>query len=69
MNYIKEFLFLVDSITDCDHSFDPQNLGEGYVRILAKELGHFDGTVNMRNMGWMDLLFPLLLAFGIQDVK
>ena len=48
---MKEFLFLGDSITDCDHSFDPQNLGEGYVRILAKELGHFDGTVNIKNMG------------------
>ena len=48
---MKEFLFLGDSITDCNHSFDPQNLGEGYVRILAKELGHFDGTAKIRNMG------------------
>ena len=48
---MKEFLFLGDSITDCDHSFDPQNLGEGYVRILAKELGYFDGITKIRNMG------------------
>lgn len=48
---MKELLFLGDSITDCDHSFDPQNLGNGYVRILAKELGHFTGTVKIKNMG------------------
>lgn len=29
-------LFLGDSITDAGHLFDPANLGEGYVSILAK---------------------------------
>lgn len=48
---MKELLFLGDSITDCDHSFDPQDLGDGYVRILAEELGHFTGTVKIKNMG------------------
>ena len=30
---MKRFVFLGDSITDCYHSFDPDNLGEGYVRF------------------------------------
>lgn len=29
-------LFLGDSITDAGHLFDPANLGEGYVSVLAK---------------------------------
>lgn len=48
---MKEFLFLGDSITDCGHSFDIENLGDGYVRILAEELGHFSGNVKIKNMG------------------
>jgi len=48
---MKEFLFLGDSITDCYHTFDPEDLGEGYVRMLAKELGHQRGELVVTNMG------------------
>ena len=30
---MKQFLFLGDSITDCGHAFDYEDLGEGYVRM------------------------------------
>lgn len=33
---MKHLLFLGDSITDCDHSFDPENLGYGYVRMIHR---------------------------------
>ncbi|MGN0335775.1 MAG: SGNH/GDSL hydrolase family protein [Lachnospiraceae bacterium] len=48
---MKNFLFLGDSITDCFHSFDKDNLGRGYVRMIAEDLGHFNGHVLVRNMG------------------
>ena len=33
-----KFLFLGDSITDAYHCFDPENLGEGYVRMIHDKL-------------------------------
>ena len=35
---MKEYVFLGDSITDCDHIYDPEGLGDGYVRFIASEL-------------------------------
>jgi lysophospholipase L1-like esterase len=35
---MKNLLFLGDSITDCNHYFDPDNLGYGYVRIISDKL-------------------------------
>ena len=35
-----ELLFLGDSITDCDHLFDQDQLGNGYVRMIAEQLGY-----------------------------
>ena len=35
---MKTLLFLGDSITDCNHSFEPENLGYGYVRMISEEL-------------------------------
>ena len=32
------YLFLGDSITDCNHYFDPENLGYGYVRMIHEAL-------------------------------
>ena len=32
---MKTLLFLGDSITDCNHYFDPENLGYGYVREVV----------------------------------
>ena len=34
----KIVLFTGDSITDCNHYFDPDNLGYGYVRIISDKL-------------------------------
>lgn len=35
---MKTILFLGDSITDCCHSFDPDNLGYGYVRCISDKI-------------------------------
>lgn len=35
---MKTILFLGDSITDCCHSFDPDNLGYGYVRLISEKI-------------------------------
>lgn len=35
---MKTLLFLGDSITDCNHYFDPENLGYGYVRSISAKL-------------------------------
>ena len=35
---MKTLLFLGDSITDCNHYFDPENLGYGYVRMIQSHL-------------------------------
>ena len=43
---MKQILFLGDSITDCYHSFDPDNLGEGYVRMIAESLHETHSAVN-----------------------
>ena len=41
---MKQFLFLGDSITDCNHCFDPENLGFGYVREISNILHTYDKT-------------------------
>lgn len=43
---MKRFVFLGDSITDCYHSFDPDNLGEGYVRMIHGKLNSDYETIN-----------------------
>lgn len=48
---MKTLLFLGDSITDCGHCFDPENLGQGYVRMIAKELSDRTGAVTIQNKG------------------
>ena len=35
---MKTILFLGDSITDCGHSFDPDHLGYGYVRLISEKI-------------------------------
>ena len=35
---MKTLLFLGDSITDCNHYFDPGNLGYGYVRMISEKI-------------------------------
>ena len=35
---MKEYIFLGDSITDCDHIYDPDGLGNGYVHFIADKL-------------------------------
>lgn len=44
-------LFLGDSITDCSHSFDRENLGYGFVRMIAEELSQTDNTLSVSNKG------------------
>lgn len=39
---MSNFLFLGDSITDAGHLFDPANLGDGYVSMLARDMRFYD---------------------------
>ena len=39
---MNEFIFLGDSITDCDHIYDPEGLGDGYVRNISAALASSD---------------------------
>lgn len=48
---MKHFLFLGDSITDCGHSFDPENLGNGYVRMIHGYFREQHEPVHLENMG------------------
>lgn len=41
---MKTILFLGDSITDCDHCFTSDNLGEGYVKMISESLPHHPET-------------------------
>ncbi len=48
---MKTLLFLGDSITDCNHYFDPENLGYGYVRMLSDKQNTPDKNYQVRNLG------------------
>ena len=48
---MNTFLFLGDSITDCDHSFDPDNLGNGYVRMISHYFSQTSKNICIHNMG------------------
>lgn len=48
---MKTLLFLGDSITDCNHSFEPENLGYGYVRMISEELHTPDKKYQIFNKG------------------
>ncbi len=43
---MKTILFLGDSITDCNHSFDPDNLGYGYVRLISEKISDDARCIN-----------------------
>lgn len=48
---MKTMLFLGDSITDCNHYFDPENLGYGYVHMIADKINTPDKNYQVRNYG------------------
>lgn len=48
---MKTLLFLGDSITDSGHCFDPENLGDGYVRIIAEQFFNQKEPVKILNKG------------------
>ena len=48
---MKKLLFLGDSITDCSHSFEPENLGCGYVRMISDKLNTPDKRYRVINKG------------------
>lgn len=77
-----QFIFLGDSITDCSHSFTADNLGDGYVRMIADAVGTkhqvinfgIDGfTVSAVNRLWnqkSDTVTPDLITIlvGVNDL-
>lgn len=48
---MKTLLFLGDSITDCNHYFEPENLGFGYVRMISEKLNTPDKNYQVLNKG------------------
>lgn len=48
---MKQFLFLGDSITDCGHAFDYEDLGEGYVRMIYNSFHLNNQKVRVLNRG------------------
>lgn len=48
---MKTLLFLGDSITDCNHCFEPKNLGFGYVRMIHEALNSQNTQYQIINKG------------------
>lgn len=48
---MSTLLFLGDSITDCNHNFEPENLGFGYVRLISEKINTPDKTYQVLNKG------------------
>lgn len=48
---MKKILCLGDSITDCDHCFSSDMLGNGYVKILSHKLAEQGKNCQVRNCG------------------
>ena len=48
---MKTLFFLGDSITDCNHLFDPDNLGYGYVRLISDKINAPDKNYQVQNFG------------------
>ena len=57
---MKQLLFLGDSITDCNHYFDPENLGHGYVRMISAQINTPDKNYQVQNMGNDGFTVPAL---------
>ncbi len=54
------FVFLGDSITDCYHSYDPEGLGDGYVRLISDQLRSSDSSIQVINKGFDGFTMPAL---------
>ena len=48
---MRTYLFLGDSITDCNHYFDPEALGFGYVRMIHETLSKAQMPPQIINKG------------------
>lgn len=48
---MSTLLFLGDSITDCNHYFEPENLGFGYVRMISDKMNAPDRNYQVLNKG------------------
>ena len=47
----RTLLFIGDSITDCGRREDPEELGHGYVRLLAEHFAAHEPTATVINRG------------------
>lgn len=79
---MNEYIFLGDSITDCEHLCDPAGLGDGYVRFISEclspdqialNLGYDGFTIAALNRLWnrrSAFLNPshINILIGINDV-
>lgn len=78
----KTIVFTGDSITDCNHMFDAEGLGEGYVRMIQKTLPEdkivnrgYDGyTASMVSRVWDEICIRyqpdlVTLLVGVNDLS
>ena len=79
---MNEYIFLGDSITDCDHLCEPDGLGDGYVRFISEtispkysviNLGYDGFTISSLNRLWNRKAFQLkpahiTILIGINDI-
>ena len=64
---MRKYLFLGDSITDSDHSFDPENLGYGYVRMIHETLHASGQNYQIINRGFDGFTLPALKRLWKRD--
>lgn len=66
---MQNYLFLGDSITDADHLFTPDNLGNGYVSILSRKLAHKNCTFCNRGHDGFTIaqLLHMLTRDGVEN--
>ncbi len=64
---MQTLLFLGDSITDCNHLFEPENLGYGYVRKISEQLNQTGINCRLINKGYDGFTIPAVRRLWKRD--
>ncbi len=64
---MQTFIFLGDSITDCNHLFEPENLGYGYVRKIWEQLHKTGCDCRLFNKGYDGFTVPAVRRLWKRD--
>ena len=66
---MNTLLFLGDSITDCHHNFEPENLGFGYVRMISEKINTPDSKYQVLNKGSDGFTVPAVCRLWKRSCK